>query len=42
MVYSEATRALPLIAGYAFHKQAASARTGKKWAAILDRVEVSA
>src|SRR6201998_4185272 len=37
MVYSEATLALPLIAGYAFHKNSAAARTGKKWAAILDQ-----
>lgn len=42
MVYSEATMALPLIAGYAFHKKAAAARQGKKWAAILDRMEVTA
>jgi deoxyhypusine synthase len=38
MVFSEATLALPLIAGYAFHKQAAAARTGKNWAEILDKV----
>src|SRR5271170_6570862 len=31
MVYAEATLALPLIAGYAFHKQAFAARTGKQW-----------
>jgi deoxyhypusine synthase len=42
MVYSEATLALPLIAGYAFHKNSAAARTGKKWAAILDQVAVPA
>jgi deoxyhypusine synthase len=42
MVFSEATLALPLIAGYAFHKKAAAARTGKKWAAILDQVAVPA
>ena len=42
MVFSEATLALPLIAGYAFHKNAAAARTGKKWAAILDQVPVHA
>ena len=29
MVYSEATLALPLIAGYAYHKQSAAARKGK-------------
>src|SRR6201992_1606613 len=38
MVYSEATLALPLIAGYAFHKKSHAARAGKKWAAILDQV----
>jgi deoxyhypusine synthase len=42
MVFSEATLALPLIAGYAFHKKAHAARTGKKWAAILDQVAVPA
>jgi deoxyhypusine synthase len=41
MVYSEATLALPLIAGYAFHQRAAAARTGKNWAEILDRVPES-
>src|SRR5271163_1925988 len=42
MVYSEATLALPLVTGYAFHKKAHAARTGKKWAAILDQVAVPA
>src|SRR6201994_2319334 len=42
MVYSEATLALPLITGYAFHKNAQAARTGKKWATILDQVAVPA
>ena len=42
MVFSEATLALPLIAGYAFHKKAHAARTGKKWATILDQVAVPA
>jgi deoxyhypusine synthase len=42
MVYSEATLALPLIAGYAFHKKGYTARTGKKLAEILDRVPVTA
>jgi len=36
MVFSEATLALPLIAGYAFHKQAYVARKGKQWAGVLD------
>jgi deoxyhypusine synthase len=42
MVYSEATIALPLIAGYGFHKNAAEARTGKRFAEVLDRVAVTA
>jgi deoxyhypusine synthase len=35
MVYAEATLALPLIAGYAFHKHAAATRTGKRWTKVL-------
>jgi deoxyhypusine synthase len=42
MVFSEATLALPLITGYAFHKNAQAARKGKKWASILDQVPVTA
>jgi deoxyhypusine synthase len=42
MVYSEATMALPLIAGYVFHKNAYKNRSGKKWATILDQVAVTA
>ncbi len=38
MVYSEATIALPLIAGYAYHKKAYAARTGKAFAAMLEPV----
>ncbi len=38
MVYSEATLALPLIAGFALQKQSAAARTGKNWSEILDKV----
>jgi deoxyhypusine synthase len=38
MVFSEATLALPLIAGYAFHKQAFIGREGKQWANVLDHV----
>ncbi len=38
MVYSEATLALPLIAGYAWHKQAAAARQGRRWSRILEPV----
>jgi deoxyhypusine synthase len=42
MVFAEATLALPLIAGYGYHKQGYKARTGKRFADILDRVAVSA
>jgi deoxyhypusine synthase len=35
MVYAEATLALPLIAGYALHKQAAADRAGKQWTEVL-------
>jgi len=35
MVYSEATIAFPLIAGYAFHKQAHAARKGKNFSNVL-------
>jgi deoxyhypusine synthase len=42
MVFSEATLALPLIAGYAFHKQGYAARKGKNFAEVLDRVPVTA
>ncbi|WP_128914823.1 1,9-bis(guanidino)-5-aza-nonane synthase [Granulicella sibirica] len=42
MVYSEATLALPLIAGYAFHKEAFAERTGKKWTQVLERAVVNA
>jgi deoxyhypusine synthase len=34
--------ALPLIAGYAFHKNAHTARKGKNWTNVLDRVAVTA
>jgi deoxyhypusine synthase len=36
MVYAEATMALPLIAGYAYHKQAHAARTGKNFSTLLE------
>jgi deoxyhypusine synthase len=42
MVYSEATLALPLIAGYALQKNSAAARTGKNFSTILDQVAVTA
>jgi deoxyhypusine synthase len=38
MVYSEATLALPLLAGYVYHKQAHAERKGKRWARVLDPV----
>jgi len=38
MVYSEATLALPLLAGYAYHKKAHAERKGKRWARTLDPV----
>ncbi len=38
MVFSEATIAFPLIAGYAFHKGAAAARKGKAFAEKLEPV----
>jgi deoxyhypusine synthase len=38
MVYAEATLALPLIAGYALHKRAAEARTGKNWTEVLSGI----
>jgi len=38
MVYSEATLAVPLIAGYAYHKEAYKARQGKRWARLLEPV----
>ena len=42
MVFSEATLALPLVAGYSFHKNAYVTRKGKNWATILDQVPVTA
>ena len=38
MVYSEATLALPLIAGYAWHKQAHAERKERRWARLLEPV----
>jgi deoxyhypusine synthase len=40
MVFAEATIAFPLIAGYAFHKDAFAARTGKRFARVLEPVSV--
>ena len=38
MVYSEATLAVPLIAGYAYHKKAYESRKGRRWATLLEPV----
>ena len=40
MVYSEATLAVPLIAGYAYHKGAWKNRKAKQWNALLESVAV--
>lgn len=43
MVYSEATLAMPLIAGYAYHKGAWKTRTARRWTQVLEsRQPVSA
>ncbi len=36
MVYSEATLAVPLIAGYAYHKASWKQRTAKRWTRVLE------
>jgi deoxyhypusine synthase len=38
MVYSEATLALPLITGYAFHKKAHAKRKQRRWSRLLEPV----
>ena len=38
MVYSEATLAVPLITGYAFHKKAHEGRKGLRWSRLLEPV----
>ena len=38
MVYSEATLALPLITGYAYHKNAQEGRLERRWANLLEPV----
>src|ERR1700722_15033400 len=38
MVYSEATIALPLVTGYAYHKKAYEARSERRWARLLEPV----
>jgi deoxyhypusine synthase len=42
MVFSEATLAVPLIAGYAYHKGAWKNRAGRKWNAMLEQPAVAA
>ena len=41
MVFSEATLAIPLIVGYAYHKGSWKHRTGKKWATLLEPAAVA-
>ena len=41
MVYSEATIAVPLIAGYAYHKGAWRNRTARKWNQLLEATPVA-
>lgn len=41
MVYSEATLAVPLICGYAYHQGGWKKRPGKAWAKLLDEVPAS-
>jgi deoxyhypusine synthase len=38
MVYSEATLALPLITGYAYHKKAFAERQQRRWSRLLEPV----
>ena len=40
MVYSEATLAVPLIVGYAYHKGGWEGRTSRKWSSSLDKDQV--
>lgn len=41
MVFSEATLAVPLIVGYAYHKGGWKNRSGKKWSQLLEPAEVA-
>jgi deoxyhypusine synthase len=41
MVFSEATLAVPLIVGYAYHKGGWRARTGKRWSLLLEQQPAS-
>jgi deoxyhypusine synthase len=36
-VFAEATLAVPLIVGYAFHKGGWKARQGKRWSQLLEQ-----
>ena len=38
MVYSEATLAVPLIVGYAYHQGAWKSRQARRWNQIVDTV----
>src|SRR5208282_5171409 len=40
MVYCEATIAVPLIVGYAYHKRGWEGRTSRKWSSSLDKDQV--
>ena len=42
MVFSEATLAVPMIVGYAYHKGGWKARTAKKWGQLLEQQPVGA
>jgi deoxyhypusine synthase len=42
MVFSEATLALPLIAGYAYHQGAWKKRTARRWTRVLEGVAATA
>lgn len=41
MVFSEATLAVPLIVGYAYHKGAHKSRKARKWSALLETAAVA-
>src|SRR5947209_12887961 len=41
MVYSEATMAVPLIVGYAYHKRASKNHEARRWNRVLDGVAVA-
>ena len=40
MVYCEATIAVPLIVGYAYHKRGWEGRSSRKWSSALDKDQV--